>query len=296
MDRILVAGASGFLGRHIVQELGARGYGVRALIRDPDKRGLIKGTQDTIVIDLLNAAGHVRETMKGIDVVLSAAGQPCTLQRTADRRSFRQVDPQINRALLETAIEQRVRKFVYITVLASPQLQDLDYVAAHEQFVDELRASPIDHTVVRANGFFYSYIDLLDFARRGLAISFADGKARSNPIHEADLALVCVEAIENCRREIDVGGPEIVTRREEVELAFAAVGQRTRVLRIPGPLLKAVLPLIRLGDRRRGEMLEFLAAISATDLLAPAYGSRRLGDYLREHAKEASQTRSPSAR
>ncbi len=296
MDRILVAGASGFLGRHIVQELGTRGYGVRALIRDPDKRGLIKGTQDTIVIDLLNAAAHVREAMKGIDVVLSAAGQPCTLKRTADRSSFRQVDPQINRALLEAAIEQGVRKFVYITVLAGPQLQDLDYVAAHEQFVDELKASPIDHTVVRANGFFYSYIDLLDFARRGLAISFADGRARSNPIHEADLALACVEAIENHRREIDVGGPEIVTRREEVELAFAAIGQRTRVLRIPGPLLKAVLPLIRLSDRRRGEMLEFLAAISAADVLAPAHGSRRLGDYLREYAEEASQTCSPSAR
>ncbi len=296
MDRILVAGASGFLGRHVVRELGALGYGVRALIRDPDKRGLIEGTEDTLAIDLLDAAAQVCEAMKDIDIVFSAAGQPCTLQRTGDRRSFRRVDPQINRALLEAAITQGVRKFVYVTVLAGPQLQDLDYVAAHEQFVDELKASPIDHAVVRANGFFYSYIDLLDFARRGLAISFADGKARSNPIHEADLALVCVEAIESPHREIDVGGPETITRREELELAFAAVERRTRVLRIPGSLLKAVLPLIRLSDRRRGEMLEFLAAISATDVLAPAHGSRRLGDYLREHAEETGQTRSPSAR
>ena len=296
MDNVLVAGASGFLGRHVVRELGARGYGVRALIRDPNKRGLIEGTHDTIPIDLLDPAAQTHDAMKAIDVVLSAAGQPCTLRRIADRRSFRQVDPQINLALLETAIEQGVRKFVYVTVLAGPQLHALDYVAAHEQFVDELKASPIDYTVVRANGFFYSYIDLLDFARRGLTIGFADGSARSNPIHEADLAQACVEAIDNESSEIEFGGPEIFTRREEVELAFAAVGRRTRLLRIPGPLLKAVLPLIRLGDRRRGEMLEFLAAISASDVLAPAYGSRRLGDYLREHAEETSQTRSPSAR
>ncbi|HTA96711.1 MAG TPA: NAD(P)H-binding protein [Solirubrobacteraceae bacterium] len=293
MDRVLVAGASGFLGRHVVRELGARDYGVRALIRDPDKRELIEGTQDTIAIDLLkNPGAQIHNAMEGIDVVFSAAGQPCTLRRTTDRRSFRHVDPQINLTLLRAAIAQGVRKFVYVTVLAGPQLHDLDYVYAHEQFIDELEASPIDYTVVRANGFFYSYIDLLDFARRGLAIGFADGNARSNPIHEADLALVCVEAIESPHREIDVGGPETFTRREELELAFAAVERRTRVLRIPGPLLKAVLPLIRLGDRRRGEMLEFLAAISATDVLAPAHGSRRLEDYLREHAEETSQTRS----
>jgi uncharacterized protein YbjT (DUF2867 family) len=288
VDRILVAGASGFLGRHVVRELGARGYGVRALIRDPDKRGLIEGTQDTIAIDLLDAEAQAHNAMEGIDIVLSAAGQPCTLQRIADRCSFRQVDPHINLTLLRAAIAQGVRKFVYVTVLAGPQLHELDYVAAHEQFVDELEASPIDYTVVRANGFFYSYIDLLDFARRGLAISFADGKAHSNPIHEADLALVCVEAIESRYPEIDVGGPETITRREEIELAFAAVERKVRVLRVPGPLLKAVLPLIRLGDRRRAEMLEFLAAISATDVLAPEQGSRRLGDYLREHAEPPS--------
>jgi uncharacterized protein YbjT (DUF2867 family) len=292
VDRILVAGASGFLGRHVVQELGARGHEVRALIRDPGKRELIEGARDTVAIDLLDAGARVHEATRGIDVVLSAAGQPCTLRRIADRRSFRHVDPQINRALLEAAIAQGVRKFVYVSVLAGPRLQELDYVAAHEQFIAELSASSIDHTIVRANGFFYSYLDLLHFARRGLAIGFADGSARSNPIHEAELALACVEAIDSPHREIDVGGPEILTRREEAELAFAAVGRGTRVLRIPGPLSKAVLALIRLGDRRRGEMLEFLAAITATDVLAPPHGSRRLGDYLREHAEETGPTRS----
>jgi hypothetical protein len=88
----------------------------------------------------------------------------------------------------------------------------------------------------------------------------------------------------NPRRDIEVGGPEILTRREEVELAFAAVRRRPRVLRVPPPLLKAVLPAIGLADRRRGEMLGFLAAISCTDTLAPPHGSRLLGDYLREHA------------
>lgn len=284
MKRVLVAGGSGFLGRHLVQELTSRGYRVRALIRDPNKRELIPTAEETMAMDLLDANASLREALTGIDVVISAAGQPCTLQRVADRRSFRHVDPQINRALLDAAIMAGVRKFVYVTVLAGPEHRELDYVAAHEEFIANLRASIIDHTIVHANGFFYSYLDLLDFAKRGLAIGFADGNARSNPIHEADLAVACVEAIEGDSKKIEVGGPEVITRREEVELAFAAVGRKTRVLRIPRPLLKAVLLLICLGDRRRGEMLEFLAAISTTDVLAPPRGNRRLGDYLEEHA------------
>lgn len=296
MKRILVAGASGFLGRHAVQELGSRGYRVRALIRDPGKRELIEGAEKTCVLDLLDERTGLQDVLRGVDVVFSAAGQPCTLQRLADRRSFRRVDPQINRALLQAAIASGARKFVYVTVLAVPELHELDYVAAHDEFIADLRASSMDHTIVHANGFFYSYLDLLAFARRGLAVSFVDGRARSNPIHEADLAVVCVEAIESDAAEIEVGGPETMTRREEIELAFAVVGRKARVLRIPGPLFKAALPLIRLGDRRRGEMLEFLAAISATDVLAPQHGSRRLGDYLREHAEADDQTLSSAAR
>jgi len=283
-ERVLVAGASGFLGSHIVQELVDRGNRVRALIRDPCKRELTVKAEETIAIDLLDASPRLRHALEGVDVIISAAGQPCTLKRKVDRRSFRHVDPQINRVLLDMAIACGVRKFIYVTVLAAPRLHELDYVAAHEEFIADLKVSAIDHATVYANGFFYSYLDLLDFARRGLAISFADGSARSNPIHEADLAVACVEAIENESHKIEVGGPETFTRREEVELAFAAVGRKTRVVRVPRPLLKAALPLIGLSDRRRSEMLDFLAAISAADVLAPPQGSRRLGDYLCEHA------------
>jgi uncharacterized protein YbjT (DUF2867 family) len=283
MSRILVAGASGYLGRHLVEELSSRDYRVHALIRDPAKRDLLKRAEQTFVIDLLDDRAHLHDALENVDVVISVAGQPCTLKRTTDRRSFNHVDPQINHALLDVAITNGVRKFVYVTVLAGPRLSDMDYVAAHETFINELQRSDIEHTVVHANGFFCSYLDLLDFARRGLAISFGDGNARSNPIHEADLAVACADAINDSRRRIEVGGPEIITRREEIEKAFAAVGRKPRVLRVPYALFKTALPAIRLTDRRRGEMLDFLAAISRTDVVAPAYGSRRLDEYLREH-------------
>ncbi len=284
MTRVLIAGASGYLGRHMVGELSSRGYGTRALIRDPGKRDLVEGAEETVVLDLLEPGEELDRALDGVDIVFSAAGQPCTLQRIPDRKSFGAVDYPINRALLDAALRSGVRKFAYVTVLAPPGMREDAYVAAHERFVEELAASGIEHSVIRANGFFYSYLDLLDVVKRGLAVSFSDGKARSNPVHEADLAVACVKAIEGKEREVEVGGPEVITRQEEIEIAFAAVGRKPRVLRVPRVLLRAVLPLFRLRDRRRAEMVDFLATLSSGDVLAPPYGTRRLADYLAEHA------------
>lgn len=284
MTRVLVAGAGGHLGRHLLAELKSRGYLARALIRNPSKAALLGDVEETIVADLLHPGPSLDRALAGVDIVVSAAGQPCTMQSRADRSGFREVDYPINRALLDAALRHGVSKFAYISVLAGPRLRATAYVAAHEEFIEDLIASDVEHTVIRANGFFYSYLDLLEFVRRGIAISFGDGTARSNPIHEADLASACMEAIEGQDRDIGVGGPQEISRRAEIEMAFAAIGRKPRVLRVPDPLLGAALPILGLGDRRRAEMLEFLAAISRTDVLAPPHGKRRLSDYLVGHA------------
>jgi uncharacterized protein YbjT (DUF2867 family) len=272
MKHVLVAGASGQLGRHLVTELRSRGRRVTALIRDPAKAELV-GADEIVAVDLLEPdSERLDAAFDGVDAVLSAAGQPCTLEASADRRSFRQVDTAINNHLLDAALRNGVPRFGYVAVLGGGALRDLGYVAAHEEFVDALAAGEIEQRVVRANGFFYSYLDLLNAARRGSVPSFSDGSARSNPIHEADLAVACVDALEGDRREIEVGGPEELSRLEEIELAFAVLGRAPRVRRVPHPLLRAVLPLVRLRDRRRAEMIEFIAAIGRRDMLAPPHG------------------------
>ena len=283
--RALVAGASGALGRHLVAELGRRGYSTRALVRDPAKSE-VAGAEDSVVIDLLRPdRARLDAALEKVDVVVSAVGQPCGLEASEERRSFRDVDPAANRALLAAALGRGVGHFAYVAVLHSPAQRGLDYVAAHEDFVEELVAAEVEHTVIRANGFFYSYLDLLAGARRGPVPIFGSGAARSNPIHEAELAVACVDALEGGAREVEVGGPQELSRREEAELAFQALGRRPRLIRVPPLLLRGALPLIRLRDRRRAEMIEFLVAICLEDQLAPAHGTRLLGEYFSEQVR-----------
>ncbi len=82
--------------------------------------------------------------------------------------------------------------------------------------------------------------------------------------------------------EVDVGSPEVITRRQEIEIAFAALGRKPRVLHVPRPLLGAAAGLIGIRDRRRAERLRFLRDLSSDDVPAPTHGERRYRDY-REH-------------
>ena len=55
--------------------------------------------------------------------------------------------------------------------------------------------------------YFNSYM----MAKKGRVYLFGNGEFRANPIHGEDLASVCVDAIEDSKQEIKVGGPESFT-------------------------------------------------------------------------------------
>ena len=282
---VLVAGAAGALGRELVAELRERGRAVRALVRSPERAAGLDVGADSVVADLTDPEGDLARACAGVHTVISAAGQSTAIGRRPDRRDFGAVDLAGNLRLLDAASAAGVRRFLYVSIFNAARLRGLRYVDAHEQFAERLLASELDATIVRANGFFSSYRDLLDAAATGRPVPLlAGGSARSNPIHEADLAAACIDALDAGAREVDVGGPETLTRREEAELAFRAADREPRTRPLPAWIARAGAAALRPVDPRRSSVLAFLAAINAIDMIAPASGTRRLGDYLTEHA------------
>jgi uncharacterized protein YbjT (DUF2867 family) len=144
MQRVLVAGATGYLGRFVIQELKARGCFVRALARAPEKLDRLQGLPDEIVKAEVTRPETLEHVVDGIDVVFSSIG----ITRQKDGLTFRDVDYQGNKNLLEAALRSGARKLVYVSACNGPGLRHLDIVAAHEDFVDELKASGIDYAVL----------------------------------------------------------------------------------------------------------------------------------------------------
>jgi len=277
MKRILVAGATGYLGGFVAQELKARGYFVRALVRSPEKLDQLWDSADEIVEGQVTRPETLEHVCDGIDVVFSSIG----ITRQADGLTFRDVDYQGNKNLLEVALRAGVRKFVYVSAFNGPRLRHLDIGAAHEDFVDELKASGICYAVLRPTGYFSDMGEVLEMARKGRVWLIGSGENRVNPIHGADLAVACADAVDGYELEIDVGGPQTMTWREVARLAFEVLGQPSRVTRVPEWLMWPVVRLVRLFNRHQGELLAFFITMATTDVVAPANGTHTLEAHYR---------------
>jgi uncharacterized protein YbjT (DUF2867 family) len=192
------------------------------------------------------------------------------------------VDYQGNKNLLDIALRAGVRKLVYVSAFNGPRLRHLDIVEAHEAFVDELAASGIEYAVLRPTGYFSDMGEFFEMARRGRVWLIGSGANRVNPIHGADLAVCCADAIDGDRREIDVGGPEVMTWEEAATLAFVVLGRPRRVTHVPEWLMWAVVRLVRVFNRHQGELLAFFTTMATMDVVAPATGSRTLEGHYRE--------------
>jgi uncharacterized protein YbjT (DUF2867 family) len=183
--------------------------------------------------------------------------------------------------LLTEARRAGVTRFIYVSLAGAAELSGTEYAQAHERFVTELAASGITFTIIRPTGFFSAFAEFLPMVRLGIVPIVGAGLARTNPIHEAEVAQACVEALSRPDESRDVGGPEIFTRHRLAEIAFDAIGKPPRLLRLPTALLRMVAPLWKPLNPRVSALLEFSLEVTQTDVIAPCYGTLRLGDYLR---------------
>jgi uncharacterized protein YbjT (DUF2867 family) len=269
---VLIAGATGYLGRFLVSEYARRGWRVRALVR----------READLPAELIHAEATRPETlegcMEGVDLVISALG----ITRQADGLTYRDVDYQANLNLLKEALRAGVGRFAYIHVLNADRMADVPLVAAKSAFVDRLRASPVASSVIAPSGYFSDMGDFLSMARAGRAWLFGGGQHRLNPIHGADLAMATAEAIDAGRAWLDVGGPEVFTHEALARLAFEALGRPARITRLPDCLRRAALRLLPwvTPARIHGPALFFLTAMGG-DMVGQCHGTRHLSDHFR---------------
>lgn len=144
-----------------------------------------------------------------------------------------------------------------------------------------LHASGLPHAIIRPTGYFSDIGEYYQMAKSGRAYLFGDGKKRLNPIHGADLARVCVDAVNGSESEVPAGGPVIYSQNEIVELAFSTLGKVPKMARIPVWMAKAAIKAMRLFDRHGADLFEFFVTASQYENVAPQFGERTLDGYFR---------------
>lgn len=276
MSRVLIAGATGYLGGFLLAEAKTRGHAVRALTRSESRLSDAGPSIDEIFVGEVTKPDTLDGVARDVDVVISAVG----ITRQRDGLSYEDVDYRGNRNLLSEPLKCGVKKFVYVSVLHAEQMADLKIVQAKERFVRELLASGVGCTIIRPNGYFSDMREFLKMAKRGRVFLFGRGEFLINPISGRDVAARCLDAIDLDDQELCFGGPTTYTHREIAHEAFDALGATPRVTCIPVFFARALLWFAkRVAPASVYGPMEFTLTVITTDMVGPAYGKDRLRDF-----------------
>lgn len=276
MKTILIAGASGYLGRYLCAEFSNRGWYVHALVRDAGKvQGL---TADSVIQAEACDPATLRGVMEGADVVISALG----ITRQSDGLSYMDVDYQANMNLLAEAVRAKVKRFAYVHVLNADRMTDVPLVAAKSAFVRRLERSGIDSTVIAPSGYFSDMADFLSMALQGRVWLFGDGQYKINPIHGADLATACAQAVEMGTPWLDVGGPDSFTHDDLARLAFQMAGRPARISHLPDAWRRGALRLLPLLPQGFSGPARFFLTAMGMDMQGKPVGTHHLSDHFAE--------------
>ncbi|PWN07383.1 SDR family oxidoreductase [Rhodohalobacter mucosus] len=281
METILLAGATGYLGKHILKELTLWGIPTIALTRRLPGIDDVNSESVQVAIADVTRPETLTGLAKEVDTVISTVG----ITRQRDGLSYMDVDYRANMNLLREAQRSQVRKFIYISVINGSTHRHLALTSAKEKFVDELKESGLDYTIIRPNGFYSDMKEVLMMARRGKIYLFGNGEYKLNPIHGADLAEICVRSISEKSKEITVGGPDILTHNEIAEMAFTALGKEPKISYLPDWTRRAIIAGFRIfTSAKTYGPVEFMLTGLGQDNMAPRYGSHRLQHFFNQNA------------
>ncbi|MEI7748863.1 MAG: SDR family NAD(P)-dependent oxidoreductase, partial [Chlorobiaceae bacterium] len=98
----------------------------------------------------------------------------------------------------------------------------------------------------------------------------------------ADLAKVCVDAVDGTAKEVEVGGPEVFTYLEMVDLAIELAQTKPIVFPLPLWAADGLVAAVGLFNRDVHDVALFATTLSRVDFVAPLYGTHRLRDFFEQ--------------
>ncbi len=215
--RVLVTGATGFVGREVVRELLERGHEVRALVRRRAARKLRDGKRVEVFVGDCLAPGTVTPAVAGCDAVIHLVG---IIREFPGRGvTFERVHVQATKNLVDAASAAGVRRFLHMSALGARPAPADPYHVTNFQADEYVRASGLTYTIFRPS-IIYGPRDrsinlfVRQIQRLGFLTIIGDGQYQLQPVPVGTVARAFALALElpgTENRVYDVGGPEPLT-------------------------------------------------------------------------------------
>ncbi len=261
--KVLVTGASGFLGGHVAELLSRRGTSVRALVRRTSNRKHLEKLPNVELFEGgVEEVDRVREAVDGVDAIVHAAG--LVKARSTDEFFAINVGGTSNLIQAARTHASAGKRFVYISTLVAcgPSADGLpipgdqespDNAYGRSKLAAEkvvLSAKDDLHVVILRPGAIYGprdgeIFEVFKSIQRGLLPLVAGGTAKGSWVYATDCAEACVRAIEAAVPSGSVyfvdDGCGAITQKQLFADAERALGRRALVRpNLPVAVLMAV--------------------------------------------------------
>jgi NADH dehydrogenase len=239
--RATVFGGSGFVGRHVVRELAKSGASVRVAVRRPDRALFLKTMGDvgqiTPVAANIRDDTSVADAVRGSDAVVNLVG----ILHQSGRRTFEAIHHHGAGRIARAAHAAGARSLVHVSAIGADAASPSAYgrskaageAAVREAFPSAAIVRP--SLVFGADDNFFNRFAMLARISPALPL-IGGGKTRFQPVYVGDVAAAIAAlaaAGGDTPATYELGGPEVLTFRELMEVVLAATGRRRLLVPVP---------------------------------------------------------------
>ncbi len=244
---VTVFGGSGFLGRHIVRALANEGWRVRVAVRNPTTAHFLRPMgrvgQIQIVKTNIRKDDAVRAALNGADAAVNLVG----ILYAGGGQTFEAVHTHGAARIARIAAEEEVAALLHVSAIGSDTKSRSSYARSKAEGEALVREAFPKAIIFRPSILFGPEDNFFNkfawMARLSLALPLiGGGKTRFQPVYVGDVARAAAKALSDPAAEwitYELGGPEIMTFRQILELVLKETHRKRLLLPVPFGLMKA---------------------------------------------------------
>jgi uncharacterized protein YbjT (DUF2867 family) len=231
---LLLTGATGLVGSHLLARLVASGRPVRCLVRDPRRLGADRVRVQIALGDLADPPSF-RNALRGVDTVVHLAAAI----RDQPRGSIEELNAVATWRMVQAARKAGVQRFVFFSAQSASAHDRTRFLRAKALAERAVAESGVPHTIF-APSIVYAPGDVFLTLLERLALLpvvpiSGSGGALFQPIWAQDVADCVMAALERPegRERYELSGPETLSYDAIVEIVLRAVGRPRPLVHVP---------------------------------------------------------------
>ncbi len=229
IGKILVTGATGYIGGRLVPELLARGYRVRVMVRAASPEHKERWPEAEIVVADARESDSLKEALDGIHTSYYLIHSLLLGQK-----KFELADIQAAINFRKTAEEKNLQRVIYLGGLGDIQTLLSPHLRSRMRVAQELQQGKVPMTIFRAGiiiGSGSASYEIIQHLVKNTPILFIPSWARTKcqPISIRDVIKYLVGALEMAEtsgKSFDIGGRDILTYEMMLKILAAIIGKK----------------------------------------------------------------------